>query len=378
MAKKMLVYILIAAIVCSFSTIAHAEDVSNPAEDSKLVSDEIVSKIDPTGNGTVFRIYSISLRFGFAYYNNIDEILASSYLLEVLYAKKSNGEYTYWRYKDNECKQTNRTKVNSRVIKMFETNEVIGYIGSDVIVYNTYYLSGETSHRGSAIYYKTNKGDYVYYHHSAEGEKLFPVKAFCAYQKAILNESIQNQSPGLVGGTIGGEVWDLSPYDFRSDTFNLNAPIPGDDDSEQEAVDTPVIPDSPEDNEDDPVIPEPPEDNEDDPVIPDPPEDKEDDPAIPEPPENDEDDPVIPELPEEDVTEPVPSESPEEIVTNPVTPEPSEKAPLTAGEMQSIENNIESNKARNRHNLVRVMIDACLLIVGVVVAIYFWRRRKNA
>lgn len=77
---------------------------------------------------------------------------------------------------------------------------------------------------GTAVYYKTNKGDYVYFNHLSIGEYLFPIEAFCAYQRAILDEALQY--PDRVGSVSYSQVWDLSPYDFKADTFNLHAEIP--------------------------------------------------------------------------------------------------------------------------------------------------------
>ena len=365
MGKKLLVFVLIAAILFSFSSVAYASEVPVATEDSKLVSEEIVSQIVPTGTGKVFRIYSISLRFAFAYYQNIDEILASPYLLEVFYAKKINGEYAHWRYKDNECKPANGVRVNSRAMKMLETDEVIGYIGSDVIVYNTYYLSGETSHKGSAIYYKTNQGDYVYYSHNTAGELLFPVEDFCAFQKAILQEISQNQSPDMLGDVDICQVWDLSPYDFR----NLNENEPDDIDPKPDVTD-PDAPEPPKEEVDDPVIPDPPKEDVDEPVIPDPPKEDVDDPVIPNPPKEDVDEPLFPDLPEEEVNDQVTLEPSEENVTEPVAPAPSEKSPVTTGEVK----NSEDNNADKTRALVLAVIDACLLLAGAVAAIICWRK----
>ena len=56
---------------------------------------------------------------------------------------------------------------------MCKSSEVITYIASDVEVYNTYYLSAETYRMGSALYYKTNKGDYVYYGYTSTTYESF-------------------------------------------------------------------------------------------------------------------------------------------------------------------------------------------------------------
>jgi hypothetical protein len=396
MGKKLLIFVLIAVIVFSFSSVTYAAEVLPAAEDSKLVSDEIVSQIDPTGAGTVFRIYNTPIYYVFAHHDNIDSVLACREMLSEYYALKINDEYTYWIDNDGKYIPLNAATENARAMEVFETGEVIRYIGTDVIVYNTYYLSGQSTHTGAAIYYRTNKGDYVFFKHYDVGEKLFPVEAFCAFLKAVLSDEKNDFSPDKVGTPDLSQIWDLSPYDFRSDTFNLNALIPGSEGSGQENEDNPippeppkedvdapvipdppkedvedrVIPESPKEDADDPVIPDPPKEDVDEPVIPDPPKEEMDDPMIPDPPKEDVDDSVIPDLLEEEVNDQVTLEPPEENVTEPVAPAPSEKSPVKTGEAK----NSENNNADKTRALVLAVIDACLLLAGAVAAIICWRK----
>ena len=370
MGKKLLIFVLIAVIVFSFSSVTYATEVLPAAEDSKLVSDEIVSQIDPTGSGTVFRIYNTPIYYVFAHHDNIDSVLACREMLSEYYALKINGEYTYWRDYNGKYSSYNASSEDTRALEIFETGEVIGYIGSDVIVYNTYYLSGKSTHTGAAICYRTNKGEYVYFRHYDVGERLFPIESFCAFLKAVLSDEKNDFSPDKVGTPDLSHIWDLSPYDFRSDTFNLNAPIPGSEDSEQEDSEDLVIPDPPKEDADDPVIPDPPKEDVDDPVIPDPPKEDVDEPMIADPPKEDVDDSVIPDLPEEEVNDQVTLEPPEENVTEPVAPAPSEKSPVKTGEAK----NSENNNADKTRALVLAVIDACLLLAGAAAAIICWRK----
>lgn len=231
MLKKLLLVFLMLGVLVSSSVAVCAEENVIVKEDSKTFRDDVMDKLNDAMDkfnvmdDVVLRVYNVAVTFAFAEYQDIDSILKSEAVLEEFYAvKKYEDTYMYLIEEEGEFVRTNLIRGNDRAVKMCETGEVTAYIAPDVVVYNTYCLSGETSHMGTAIYYETNKGDYVYFSHSAVGERLFPVAAFCAYTKALMDEAAK-QPPDSVGSPIY-DVWDLSPYDFRADTFNLNAKIP--------------------------------------------------------------------------------------------------------------------------------------------------------
>jgi hypothetical protein len=86
-------------------------------------------------------------------------------------------------------------------------------LGSEVETESVFYMSGETSMMGTAIYYRTSIGDYVYYYHSSIGEKLFPVDDFCKFQQAIKDEYAKYPESG--GGVDIANVWDLTKYELK-------------------------------------------------------------------------------------------------------------------------------------------------------------------
>ena len=114
---------------------------------------------------------------------------------------------------------------NQKAIKFLQDNTVATKIPAGAEIYETYYLSGENSYSGTAIYYKTNKGDFVYYSHYAVGdsEYLFPVKDFCEYQRAIYDE--MGKYADLDGGVDISQLWDLTRYDIHSEDFNIQTDI---------------------------------------------------------------------------------------------------------------------------------------------------------
>ena len=185
---------------------------------------------------SIMRIYNTSPRFAFTAYNNIDDILASNLVPAKYYVvedaagelKFYNEEYTEMistRYAEvgGSRKQLPYVDLPAKALERFRNPDFAKtYISPDAEVENVYWLSGESSMMGTAIYYRTSAGDYVYYNYYAIGEALFPVEMFCAYQQAITDEIAKYPESG--GGINIADVWDLSAYQLKE----LSSAKPGD------------------------------------------------------------------------------------------------------------------------------------------------------
>ncbi len=225
MKKGIVMLCLLLITIAVMPLMVNAEEIMRK-EDSTKISEEIKNQLALQKDEEVIRIYNIPLRFAFTEYSNINEVLASNEVLQIYYAVKSTNELlVYKEIYDGGCREYEIYSRNQKAMNAFENDNIIEKISSDIIVYNTYYLSGESSHMGTAIYYVTNKGDYVYYNYYelGEGEYLFPIDAFCKYQKAIIDEYAKY--PDRDGGISIDQLWDLSPYDINSKSFNPNAKI---------------------------------------------------------------------------------------------------------------------------------------------------------
>ena len=132
--------------------------------------------------------------------------------------KSSRGEYTYKIERGDEFDSIEKIYIDKDAMQMLQSGEVTKFIAPDVVVYNVYYLDGYGNQTGTAIYYNTNKGDFVYYCCYAVGECLLTLDAFCAYSKAVWD--------GANGYSYDFDAWDLSVYDFRSEGFDLYAEYP--------------------------------------------------------------------------------------------------------------------------------------------------------
>lgn len=207
-------------------------------EDSKNISAESITEImkaadaDPTAE--IIKIYNVGITFAFAKSTDIDSVFKSGEVLAEYYVViYPDGSYSFWVKRDGSIRPLELLYHIPHSIQMCQSEDIVNNISDEITVLNRYCLSGESSLNGFAVYYETNEGDYVHYYHHSIGELLFPVEAFCEFQKAQLAEAANH--PHSVG-TGYYNVWDLSPYDFKADTFNLHAEIPKDNSGDSDAT----------------------------------------------------------------------------------------------------------------------------------------------
>lgn len=222
--KKTLIIGLILAMIMSLPVIAFAaEERSADMEfnDSLAISDEVRQQLNVHASERVFKIYNISIHMAFSQINCVEELLENDELIlsEYYAIQTTEGALSYRGVIDNKVVNfSDDVTINSTALKALQNGDVAKKISSDVEIYKTYYFSGETSYTGSAIYYKTSKGDYVYYNHYAlgNGEYLFPVKDFCDYQRAVYEELVKHAD--LDGGVDIGSIWNLSKYEIDTNS----------------------------------------------------------------------------------------------------------------------------------------------------------------
>jgi hypothetical protein len=222
MLRKCFSILFAIVLFVSFILTVNGEKNMKNQLDSFQIEENIQNQIATKNTESVMRLYNVEITPAFSQYDNIYDILSSDHVLEICYVTtNSANQYQFFISKGNEMISAPQYTVNNQALQVCMEHEIIKNVDDEIVVNNVYYLSGESCHMGTAIYYITNKGNYVYYNHYTIGEYLFPVAAFCEYQKAVADEMIANGH--LDGGVDLGEIWDLSPYDFKSDTFNLNA-----------------------------------------------------------------------------------------------------------------------------------------------------------
>ncbi len=244
MKRIMVILCLLLTIIAVMPLTIHAEETMKKEEliskitensagmneySSKYVSKEILNILDTEGSNNVVKIYNIPIVYAFSEYGGIDEIMKSKHVLQTLYAIVSNKNVLSVQSITDDMKSVKMNDeqyiCDAETLSAFLNQKGLDKISSDITVKNVYYLWGESNHQGTALYYETNKGDYVYYKYYLTGGKeyLFPAADLFELMKAVYGKMDADTPPG--GINIGG-VWDLSPYDINANTFNRNAKIP--------------------------------------------------------------------------------------------------------------------------------------------------------
>lgn len=171
------------------------------------------------------KIYNTPFIFAFGEYNSIEEILRSEHIKATLYLEmnRSFGIVSIQSISDDKKtlqKQEGKGDLKTEGIGDLCSNRINSKFPANTEIYAVYYLYGETNRHGTAIYYRTSLGDYVYYKdfRVAGTKYLFPAKDFFEIMKAIYAQ-MGPDTP--IGGWDISAVRDLSKYDMNSPAFKL-------------------------------------------------------------------------------------------------------------------------------------------------------------
>ena len=192
------------------------------------VDDSIKASIGAKDDQTVIRIHNMPIIYAFGNCDSIEEILKSEYINATCYMVMDGMELVSV-YKDFNGKLYLMDMANSRIPYDHETrtiliNEsILEKLPQNAHMLDVYYLWGQTSYQGSALYYKTDLGDFVYYKYYSVGGKqyLFPASVFFSFMKAYYATLDSDTAPS---GEDMETVYDLSKYDIDSNEFDLNLP----------------------------------------------------------------------------------------------------------------------------------------------------------
>ncbi len=182
--------------------------------DSAYVNGAIYT-IGASENATALRIFSFNPVTDFSEHTDIDEILTSGEKIYSLIAVTEDGRiFKFWQRteKSPTYLTTHAYQPDSEAIDFYLNADLQEYLGSNTVVNHVYFLDGSTL--GTAIYYRTNKGDYVYFNHDDISPCLFSAKAFSAYMDFVRVISFDS---------LRFDIWDLSSYELGSPFFNPNA-----------------------------------------------------------------------------------------------------------------------------------------------------------
>jgi hypothetical protein len=156
------------------------------------IDDSIKASIGATDGQTVIRIHNIPIVYAFDAYDSIEEILKSDDILATYYAVTDGSEIiSVYNDVDGEFHLMDNSMIlnDSKTRDVLMNRDVLDMLPQNASVLDVYYLCGESNRQGSALYYKTNIGDFVYYeYHLTGGTKTFfsaneffdLMKSYCA------------------------------------------------------------------------------------------------------------------------------------------------------------------------------------------------------
>ena len=173
-------------------------------------------------------LYNIPIRYAFTEYKNLDDVLASAYGRMYYVVEGVDGAVKFYDMGFNEMKSNSSTVIDGKETplpfitipesvtdSLSDPDFAKKYISLDAKIKNVYLLSGENSKMGTALCYRTNVGDYIYYCHHDIGEKLFTFEDFRKYQQAVSDYIAKYSDLDGSADIDISKVWDLSKYELK-------------------------------------------------------------------------------------------------------------------------------------------------------------------
>lgn len=226
--KKVCSLICLSVLFLSMVLPACAEETIN-TEDSVTISEDVLSQLNASEEDTVLRIYDFGHNYdGFAAYDDIDEVITNptaSGLHSYYLVKDKQGEISAYTHDGGHLSETPYWGAGWFRVHGNRAQSVIKVISADIVVKHIYYLEYTMY---SAVYYKTNLGDYVYV--IADESYLMALDPFLALHNELRDQVFKlKDSYNLLGQSSEVKFSDLrvdlSPYDITSPDFDPHAPL---------------------------------------------------------------------------------------------------------------------------------------------------------
>ncbi len=168
------------------------------------IDDSIKAAIGVKDDEKVIRVHNSPIVFAFNTYGSIEEILVSDYIDETFYVVVRDNEIVSLHQLREKLEVMDLDLENSLFrgeepnISVLLNNDITAELPEGTTVLDVYYLWGETNHQGSALYYKTDKGDFVYYKYYLTGGRhpFFTASAFFDIMREIYGTMGPDTPPG--------------------------------------------------------------------------------------------------------------------------------------------------------------------------------------
>ena len=187
--KKVILFLLIGILLvtlpsCRPSTqppVNEAEPNGGSPYSASEIDDSVKSALGVGENEQVIRFYNISTERACSQYGTIEEVLASDYVLQAHYAVINDDGIKVYRVDENSNVDEIRDGIGfteNETVSVLLNNTVLEQFPQGAKILDVYYLWGENNYAGSALYYRTDKGDFVYYNYFLTYEVLGKEQTF--------------------------------------------------------------------------------------------------------------------------------------------------------------------------------------------------------
>ena len=200
--KKVILFLLIAILLIALPSCRQSpqfpENEEKPNEFSQYsaiqIDDSIKSALGVKDNEQVIRVYNISTERAFAKRETIEEVLASDDVLQEFYAVMKDYGIKVYTFDDDSNVVEIKYDISftdNETTSVLLNNTVLEQFPQGAKIVDVYYLWGANNYAGSALYYRTDKGDFVYYNYFLTYEVLgkqqtfFTKDEFFALMRAI-------------------------------------------------------------------------------------------------------------------------------------------------------------------------------------------------
>ncbi len=227
--KKKLILMVMLIIAFSFQLIAIAEEkmdfVEKEEYDAVNINDTIKKSLQTKSDDTIIRVLNTPIVFAFNKYSDIDDLLTGDCIDQVLYAtvndKSIKAVYLVDNLGESTAVENSLLSGDYKTVSVLLQNAVIDSLPEGAKITNIYYFWGQSNHQGSALYYRTNKGGFIYYRSylNNDTQYFFPEQDFFNYMKALYSTLGPDNPPGSIEM---GSPMDLSKYEISLEPLESN------------------------------------------------------------------------------------------------------------------------------------------------------------
>ncbi len=223
--KKLLIFALLLALVMALPAVANAQE---SVQDSSYIEPEILAQMNTSGADQVVKVFHVDIMHGFSFFDSIETVIDQYQWKAPCYLVLSGSAVLryYQPTQEGGLELLEGSGGYSPLsIQEYVNHGGLNRLGEGVEVQSTYLLCGGSCD-GTAVYYETNQGTYVYFNGPgfwsgySSKEYLMPLNIF-SFQSQKRAEYAYIFS---LYGASGSPVYPMSGYegfDIHAEDFDM-------------------------------------------------------------------------------------------------------------------------------------------------------------